>query len=129
VGGCLESICRNLVDSEAWIEPSGMVPFLETSEEMPSHEDLERYLTSLAERGVFEEAAGLVLGRAYGFGADRSRELWEAVAVRTEASATPILANVDLGHTDPMLTLPLGLPARLDATAKRFEMLEPATED
>jgi muramoyltetrapeptide carboxypeptidase LdcA involved in peptidoglycan recycling len=36
-----------------------------------------------------------------------------------------VLANVDLGYTDPMLTVPLGATARLDSDARRLELLEP----
>lgn len=35
----------------------------------------------------------------------------------------PVLANVDFGHTDPMLTLPLGAPVTMDATEKQITVL------
>jgi muramoyltetrapeptide carboxypeptidase LdcA involved in peptidoglycan recycling len=38
-----------------------------------------------------------------------------------------VLAGLDVGHTDPMATLPLGVRARLDAGAQRFELLEAPT--
>ena len=38
-----------------------------------------------------------------------------------------MLANVEAGHTDPMLTLPFGVPAELDADARTLRLLEPAT--
>jgi muramoyltetrapeptide carboxypeptidase LdcA involved in peptidoglycan recycling len=38
-----------------------------------------------------------------------------------------VLGNVDRGHTDPILTVPLGATARLDADARRLELLEPPT--
>jgi muramoyltetrapeptide carboxypeptidase LdcA involved in peptidoglycan recycling len=37
-----------------------------------------------------------------------------------------VLANVDIGHTDPLQTVPLGATARLDCDQGRFEQLEPA---
>ena len=45
------------------------------------------------------------------------------MAKRTAAAGIPVLADVDRGHTDPMMTVPLGVPARLDAGAKSFEVL------
>jgi muramoyltetrapeptide carboxypeptidase len=47
-------------------------------------------------------------------------------AGRTEARGLPLLGDVECGHADPMLTLPLGVRARLDATARTLETLEPA---
>ena len=49
------------------------------------------------------------------------------VARRTDAAGLPVLANVDIGHTDPILTLPIGCRAVVDADAERFETLEPPT--
>ena len=44
------------------------------------------------------------------------------VARRTESAGIPVLADVDLGHTDPMLTLPLGATATLDTAELRFSI-------
>jgi muramoyltetrapeptide carboxypeptidase len=41
----------------------------------------------------------------------------------------PVLGNLDCGHTDPMLTLPLGVRARLDTAARNFSTLEAAVTD
>jgi len=38
----------------------------------------------------------------------------------------PILANVDSGHTDPMVTLPLDGLVRLDSRRDEFVVLESA---
>jgi muramoyltetrapeptide carboxypeptidase LdcA involved in peptidoglycan recycling len=40
-----------------------------------------------------------------------------------------VLANVERGRTDPMLTLPLGADAEVDAGARTFRLLEPATAE
>jgi muramoyltetrapeptide carboxypeptidase LdcA involved in peptidoglycan recycling len=39
----------------------------------------------------------------------------------------PVLANVDLGHTDPMVTLPLGIGATLDVRSRSVQLAEAAT--
>ena len=49
------------------------------------------------------------------------------VARRTEDSGIPVLANVEAGHTDPMVTLPFGVPAEVDATRRKLRLLEAAT--
>ena len=36
----------------------------------------------------------------------------------------PIVSGVDIGHTEPMLTLPMGAKVVLDSSKGRFEVLE-----
>lgn len=113
VGGCLETICWHLKGSHAWIDPRGAIFFLEMSEEAPSPEHVDAYLTDLAQLGVFERCTGLLFGRPMSYSAEDTEVLWRVVTDRTEPYGIPILANIDCGHTDPMLTLPLGVPARM----------------
>lgn len=127
LGGCLETICRHLMGSQAWLDLSGAILFLETSEEAPSPAHVDAYLTDLELLGVFELISGLAFARPYGYTSSAVATLWEVVARRTEKAAIPVLANVEAGHADPMLTLPLGAEARLDAGAKTFEVLEAPT--
>jgi muramoyltetrapeptide carboxypeptidase LdcA involved in peptidoglycan recycling len=127
LGGCLETVCWHLKGSSAWIDPTGAILFLETSEEAPSPAHVDAYLTDLEQLGVFDAAAALVFGRPYGYRSELSEALRRVLRERTETAAIPVLADVDLGHTDPMLTLPLGRRASVDAGARRFELLEPAT--
>jgi muramoyltetrapeptide carboxypeptidase LdcA involved in peptidoglycan recycling len=128
LGGCLETICWHVKGSSAWVDPAGAILFLETSEEAPPPPYVDSYLTDLEQLGVFDAAAALVVGRPYGYTADGAKALWEVVAARTEAAGIPVLGNVDCGHTDPMLTLPLGVEAELDASAQTLGLLEAPTE-
>ena len=36
----------------------------------------------------------------------------------------PVVTNMDFGHTDPQLILPLGVKAEVDSTQQTFRMLE-----
>jgi muramoyltetrapeptide carboxypeptidase LdcA involved in peptidoglycan recycling len=126
-GGCLETICWHLKGSSAWIEPDGAILVLETSEEAPSPAHVDAYLTDLEQLGVFDAAAAVLVARPYGYTPDLAQVLWDVVARRTEEAGLPVLANVEVGHTDPMLTLPFGVPAELDADARTLRLLEPAT--
>jgi muramoyltetrapeptide carboxypeptidase len=125
LGGCLETICWHLKGSRLWLDLDGAVLMLETSEEEPSPAHVDSYLTDLEQLGVLDRVAGLVVARPYGYDQDRRDLLWRVVAERTTC---PVLANVDCGHTDPMLTLPLGGRVRLDASAQTLETLEPPTD-
>ena len=129
LGGCLETICWHLKGSAFWVEPDGAILFLETSEEAPSPAEVDAYLTDLEQLGVFDRAAAFVVARACGYDTEQTKQLYEVVVARTEASRIPVLANVDIGHTDPILTLPIGSRALVDVDARRFETLEPATAD
>jgi muramoyltetrapeptide carboxypeptidase len=127
LGGCLETICWHLKGSSSWLDPSGSILFLETSEEAPSPAEVDSYLTDLEQLGVFDSASGLLFARPYGYDATNMDALWRVVTERTEESGIPVLANVEAGHTDPMMTLPLGVTAELDTANKRLRLLEPAT--
>jgi len=122
LGGCLETICWHLKGSGAWVDPRDAILFLETSEEAPSPATVDAYLTDLDQLGTFHAAAGLVFGRPYGYTEEDARLLWDVVEARTEAAGLPVLANVELGHADPMVTLPLGVGATLDAGGRRFRL-------
>ena len=124
LGGCIESICWHLKGSAQWLELEGAVLMLESSEESPPPSDVDAYLTDLEQLGVLDAIAGLVYARPYGYDDAQRETLWRVLAERTTC---PVLANVECGHTDPMLTLPLGAPVRIDAGARTFETLAPVT--
>jgi muramoyltetrapeptide carboxypeptidase len=115
VGGCLESVMWHIRDTGIWTKPEGAILFLETSEEKPPPAHVDAYLTTLERTGVFDAINGLVFGRAYGYDDETNKKLFDVLAERTAASGVPVLANVDCGHADPMLTLPLGRVAKLDS--------------
>jgi muramoyltetrapeptide carboxypeptidase LdcA involved in peptidoglycan recycling len=60
-----------------------------------------------------------------GYAPDDVEVLWDVVERRTSAAGIPVLAGIDCGHTDPMMTIPFGVGARLDAGAQTFEVLLP----
>lgn len=123
VGGCLETVCWHVFGSADWFVPGGAIWLLETSEEAPSPAHVDAYLTDLELAGVFDSAAGVVFGRPMGYEPGDVEVLWEVVERRTAAAGIPVLAGFDCGHTDPMATVPFGVPARLDAGARTFEVL------
>ena len=125
IGGCLETICWHLKGTDLWPDFTGSILMLETSEEAPTPEAVDGYLTDLAQLGVFDNIAGLIVGRPAFYSPEDTAALWALVA--DYAVGVPVLANVDCGHTDPMLTLPLGGPVRLDSGGRTFSTVEPPT--
>ena len=128
-GGCLPSMLQ-LFGTRWQLSYKGAILLLELPEGMLPNESWPRdflrwNLADLATRGVWDDINGLVLGRPYKHSADDTAH-WEAEVLRqTEGYEFPILAGVDVGHTDPMLTLPLDTLCRLDSEADEWQLLEP----
>ncbi|MFH0770103.1 MAG: S66 peptidase family protein [Candidatus Peregrinibacteria bacterium] len=123
----------NIVTLQALIGTSylpttkGKVLFLEDSEEMKAH-DIDRVLTHMQLAGMFKDVRGLLFGRfpsIVGFDENRLRELLLRV---TQGTNYPIIANVDFGHTDPLATIPIGIPCLLDTFRKKIQYLAPAVQ-
>jgi muramoyltetrapeptide carboxypeptidase LdcA involved in peptidoglycan recycling len=135
-GGNLEILGWMLMaDREIARDPAeyrGDVLFLETSEELPSAAEVFRTLRNMGERGLLGQFSALLMARAktWSFerpnspeeGARYAADQREAVlrAMRVYAPDTPIVFDVDCGHTDPQLVLPYGGTVRVDGPARRI---------
>ena len=103
--------------------------FLETSEEAPPPEAVRRMLRALAAAGAVMNASALLMGRPGGPINPASIQDYDTVVlsvIRDELGLTslPIITNMDFGHTDPMMTLPLGVRAQVNCTTQVFSILE-----
>jgi muramoyltetrapeptide carboxypeptidase LdcA involved in peptidoglycan recycling len=127
LGGCLETLCWHVKGSPEWPDLRGAILLLETSEEAPGPGDVAAYLVDLRRLGVLDDIAGLVMARPMNYRSAKVTALWDVVRDATAGYGFPVLANVDCGHTDPMLTVPLGVPARLDSDTGVFATTEPPT--
>lgn len=123
IGGCLETIIWHINGTDLWSIPDGALLFLETSEEAPSPAQVDAYLTTIERQGVFDAIGGLIFGRSYGYNEDAEALLYSVLAARTDKSGIPVITDVDIGHTDPMLTLPIGRMARVDTAERSFSLL------
>lgn len=134
-GGCLTVIVR--LGGVRAIIPDwrGRIIFFETSvgDDMIAGNPLSRVRAGIADliaQGVFKQAAGLVVGRPFGYNSPGQRA--EYIGIIKELlcegqmanSDFPILFNVDFGHTTPMVTLPYDALAVLDSENDRFAILE-----
>ncbi|MFG2130231.1 S66 peptidase family protein [Streptomyces sp. NPDC048751] len=135
-GGCLEILGWLLMaDREIardLSEYDGGVLLLETSEEMPSAEEVFRTMRNMGERGLLQRFSALLMGRAKTWSFERphtpeeadryAAEQREAVlrAMRAYAPDTTIVFDVDYGHTDPQLVIPHGGIVRVDGPARRI---------
>lgn len=123
VGGNLDTICV-LAGTPYLPCAVGAVLFWETCAE--SLAVIDRALCQLDAAGVTADLAGMVVGRSFRMGEEFETSLGELVVERYGARGFPILVDVDLGHTDPMLTLPVGVRVRLDSADHAFEVIDRA---
>lgn len=86
---------------------------------------IERSFAHLKINGVFDKIGGLVLGKHEKFDDCKSgRNPHEILMEVIGNSSIPILAEYDCCHTHPMITLPIGVQAELNATTQQITLLE-----
>ena len=49
-------------------------------------------------------------------------KLIKIIKTKKELDNIPVIANVDFGHTDPMITYPIGVVARISSSKKNSEI-------
>jgi muramoyltetrapeptide carboxypeptidase LdcA involved in peptidoglycan recycling len=75
--------------------------------------DFDRHLTSLIQSPKFSTVRAIIIGR-FQKGSYMTREKLEYIVnTKAEIRNIPILANVDFGHTNPMITFPIGGRAKI----------------
>ena len=127
-GGTLSLLTASL--GTPWeVETRGHIVFLEDVDEEPYRVD--RLLAQLIAAGKLADAAGIALGIFTGTKVRNSPgrlslTMPQVFADHLLALKIPILANVAVGHLPDQVTLPYGVPARLDAGARTLEVLESA---
>lgn len=131
LGGCMTLLETSL--GTPWeIETRGSILILEDRGMKPWQVD--RALTHLLQAGKLQGAAGILMGDFPDCEAPEGTESVRDVARRILLPlGIPVVWGAPIGHTArPMLTLPLGVRARLDSPASSFktspclEILEPA---
>lgn len=102
----------------------GDILFIEDS--LKDAATVERSFAHLKLNGVFDRIGGLILGKHELFDdCGTGRRPHDILQEVVGEFSIPVLAELDCCHTHPMLTLPLGIYARLDATAQTLTLLEP----
>jgi len=125
LGGCIESMLH-LRGTKYWPDFTDKIFLCEIAERS---EDISRgkevsvidsYLTDLELSGVFEQTCGMVIGRPYGYTEEEMEQLKEVILRKTADHSFPILFNVNVGHVDPIMTVPLGKSVKLDSAENLF---------
>ncbi|MFA6475878.1 MAG: S66 peptidase family protein [Candidatus Paceibacterota bacterium] len=100
--------------------------FLEEEGESPS--SIERNLIYLEQLGVFSKIKGLVFARPSGMSTkSEDRTLYDVLSEFGSKYKIPVIADVDFGHTNPLITLPIGVMVEIDADKVQINIIESAT--
>jgi muramoyltetrapeptide carboxypeptidase len=125
VGGNLSLIAATM-GTPYEIDTDGAILFLEET-----HEELyriDRMLTQLWLAGKLEKIAGFAFGRCTDCPVE-GPALSMGELLRERFGHVPSVWGLSFGHIEKKLTLPIGIPATLDATAKTLTIAEAAVVD
>lgn len=127
VGGNL-TLFSGLLGTPWFPDVSGALVFLEEVGEYIYRCD--RMLTQLALAGVFEKAAGVILGGFTGCGISPDRfgtfSLNDIFEQHLGGLGKPVFSGAMIGHIEWKRTIPVGGMAEIDAEAGTIQLLEPA---
>ncbi len=111
IGGCIPSL-NHLLGTKYSPEYKDKILFIEFPEgrtmgQKMSFSDIDAYCADLYNANIFSEIAGLIIGRPYGYNNNEEdiEKLKTLLFKYLEKYDFPIVFNVDIGHTSPMLTL------------------------
>ncbi|MBD9653128.1 LD-carboxypeptidase [Ensifer sp. ENS09] len=106
-GGNIETL-NLLAGTRYWRPPESIVLFIEAVEAEAFLPRVRRSLSHLRQCGLFDRVRGLLVGRSPDARDVSGLSLDDIVVERLADEHFPIIADVAFGHTDPMLTLPIG---------------------
>jgi muramoyltetrapeptide carboxypeptidase LdcA involved in peptidoglycan recycling len=136
-GGNLEILHWNLA-ANRWIEVNetyaGCVLILETSEEMPSTEEVYFMLRDMGERGLLSQFPAVVIAKPKAWSPDAPLNEEHRAAFRADQEVAVLRAlheynpsamavfGPDFGHTDPQLVIPYGGQMTVDGEARTISI-------
>jgi len=77
----------------------------------------DRDLQSLIHQPEFKSVRGIIIGRFQKKSNMTNSLLTQIIETKKELSNLPIVANVDFGHTDPKITIPIGGHVKIQASS------------
>jgi muramoyltetrapeptide carboxypeptidase LdcA involved in peptidoglycan recycling len=136
-GGNLEILHWNLA-ANRWIRPvddyAGCILLLETSEEMPSSDEVFRMLRNAGERGLLAQFPAIVIAKPKAWSSDQPltedlrakyRDQQRDAIMRVAQMYNPdamLVFGPDFGHTDPQYVLPFGGFMTVDGPSRRISV-------
>jgi muramoyltetrapeptide carboxypeptidase len=127
-GGNLETL--NMLIGTPYLDvPPAAVFFWEVVSQEAYLPRVRRALEQLAQAGIFDGTRAMLVGRSTDATPVDGWSLRDVVLEATREFDFPIVADLPFGHCDPVATLPIGLPCRVDCDghSARIAIGGPAT--
>ncbi|MFH1889791.1 MAG: S66 peptidase family protein [Nanoarchaeota archaeon] len=132
IGGCLYSLLQ-LKGTSYEPDYKDKILFIETPEGQTFRkgeplEYINAQVTDLKNSGVFDKIKGLIVGRGFGYTVEERLKFKEIISNKTKEYDFPVLFNANIGHADPIITLPFDVSVTLDSSKNLFRINEPGVE-
>ncbi len=126
LGGCIPSI-NHLAGTKFWPKTKKPIYFIDIPEgerfdQGLSLDKVDSYLADLNNLGVFDSISGLIVGRPFHYSLEEEEGLKKIILKYLGDRKCPTLYNVNIGHTDPIITLPYGAEAEIDSRRNLFRL-------
>lgn len=117
------NICTlNLLQgTEYFPDISNSILFLEDDSDSKAV-NFDRDLQSLIHLPNFDKVLGIVIGRFQKASELSNEQLVKIIKSKRELDHIPVLANVDFGHTEPMITFPIGGEGRIVVSKEKSSL-------
>lgn len=118
-----------LAGTKYWPDLKGKILFAE-DDEAENPKTIDRFFTQLRQIGVFEQISGLIVGRfpsVVGFTESDSFEMILNDAL--QGYHFPVMTGVDFGHTQPLITIPIGIQTSMNTENLEIKFLESPFQD
>lgn len=128
IGGNL-SLIVDTIGTPYEIDVNGKILFIEEIGEEPYN--IDRMLNQLRLAGKLHDAVGIILGDFNNCVSEKHDEnltLEQVIEDHIKPVGKPTIYNLQAGHCEPMVTIPFGVRARLDADKKELIILESCVE-
>lgn len=129
-GGCIE-VLEFIKSTNYWPDKSfwyDKILFFETSEQKPLPDRVGYMLRNYGIQGILDKVKGVIFGRPKDYSVKEKEELNKIIlsVIRNEFNVNdiPVIVDVDFGHTDPKLILPLGCMVTLNPANKEITLME-----
>lgn len=125
IGGNLGTMLL-LAGTDYWPNLKGAVLFVE-DDEAETSKTMDRMFTQLRQMGVYDQIAGMIVGRFHSDVRFTEQDSLEMILRDTlKGYKFPVITDVDFGHTDPLLTVPLGIQCEVNTSGPSITFLEKA---
>jgi len=101
--------------------PRDTILFIE-DDEMSNAATFDRDLQSVIHQPGFENVKGIIIGRFQKVSQVTNKLLIQIIKTKKELNRLPVMANIDFGHTSPIITFPVGGEVVLEVNGEKIKL-------